>query len=59
MITGFIDQHAHSLLEIEEGEYREIQIYLTASTQALVGAGLMIDRLVTFDYRSGVLRIEK
>jgi len=42
-----------------EGDLREVQIYLTASAQALVGAGLFLNRLVTLDYRSGALRIEK
>ncbi|MDZ7291438.1 MAG: hypothetical protein ONB44_07650 [candidate division KSB1 bacterium] len=42
-----------------EGELRRTQVYLTASEQALVGAGLLIDRLVTLDFRSGVVRIEK
>jgi len=42
-----------------EGKFRLIQVYLTASEQALVGTGLLIGRLVTLDFRSGVVRIEK
>lgn len=42
-----------------EGELRQIQVYLTAAEQALMGTGLLIDRLVTLDFRSGVVRIEK
>jgi hypothetical protein len=42
-----------------EGELRQTQIYLTAAKQALMGTGLLLDRLVTLDYRSGVVRIEK
>jgi hypothetical protein len=42
-----------------EGELRQTQIYLTAAKQALMGTGLLIDRLVTLDFRSGVVRIEK
>ncbi len=50
MTEGIIDEH---------GELRQTQIYLTAAKQALMGTGLLLDRLVTLDYRSGVVRIEK
>ena len=42
-----------------EGKSRPIQVYLTESEQALVGTELLIARLVTLDFRSGVVRIEE
>ncbi|MFQ6116097.1 MAG: hypothetical protein ACE5NG_18710 [bacterium] len=42
-----------------EGEFRRAQVYLTAAKQALIGTGLLIERLVTLDFRLGVVRIEK
>jgi len=42
-----------------EGELRPTQVYLTGAEQALLGTGLLIDRLVTLDFRSGVVRIEE
>ena len=41
-----------------EGEVRRTQVFLTAAEQALLGTGLLIDRLVTLDFRSGRVRIE-
>ena len=42
-----------------EGKLRDVKVWLTSADQALIGTDLMLDRLLTIDFRTGEVKIEK